>query len=63
MTKNCKECTDKTLEDYADLHLKYERALQHIVILNNCLDTKEELCNFYRNEYELLKEKMFRGKE
>lgn len=71
MTKNCKECESDIMDKYAaagvapatrsaeaDLEIKYERALQHILILNECLDTKEKLNEFYRREIEELENKV-----
>lgn len=41
--------------NYRELEIRYQQALQHIEILNKCLDVKEELNEFYRNEIEMLK--------
>lgn len=58
MTRNCKECESDIMDKYADLEIKYERALQHILILNECLDVKEKLNEFYRQEIEELQNKV-----
>jgi len=50
MTDKCKECEKEVISDMADLQMKYDRALKHIEILNDCLDTKERLNDFYRRE-------------
>lgn len=56
--KNCAECESKLIDDFADLQLKYDLAQRHIEILGKCLDVKEELCAFYRDENEQLKTKL-----
>lgn len=58
MTKDCKNCQSEVMDQYADLQLKYDLAQRHIRILGKCLDTKEELCAFYRDENEQLKTKL-----
>ena len=54
----CIECENNTLQDYADLAIKYDNAQRHIKILSECLDTKEELCAFFREQNEELKNKL-----
>ena len=44
--------------DFADLQMKYDKAERHIKLLNNCLDVKEKLCEFYRQENDELKAKL-----
>ena len=44
--------------DLADLQMKYDKAERHIKLLNSCLDVKEKLCEFYRQENDELKEKL-----
>lgn len=58
MSKKCSECESAIISDMADLQMKYDRALHHIEILNKCLDTKEELNEFFRQEIDELKNKM-----
>lgn len=54
----CDECENSALQDYAHLWLKYEDAQRHIKILSECLDAKEELCAFYREQNEKLENKL-----
>jgi hypothetical protein len=56
--KDCKNCQSEVMDHYADLQLKYDLAQRHIEILGKCLDVKEELCAFYRDENEQLKTKL-----
>ncbi len=58
MIDKCTECENKTMLEFADIAIKYDRALKHIEILNECMDTKEMLNEFYRQENEELKNKI-----
>ena len=44
--------------EFAELQLKYDLAQRHIKILTDCLDVKEQLCAFFREQNEQLKEKV-----
>lgn len=57
-SNKCAECENKAIQDYADLYIRYENAQRHIKILNECLDTKEDLCVFFREQNEELKNKI-----
>ncbi len=54
----CLECENNAMQNYADLAIKYENAQRHIKILNECLNTKEKLCAFFREQNEELKNKI-----
>ena len=58
MKKNCKECESDIMDKYADMAIKYERVKEQVRILEECLDTKEKLNEFYRQEIEELKTKL-----
>ena len=51
MKKNCKECE-------SDIMDKYDRAQEQIKLLTECMETKEKLNEFYRQEIEELKVKL-----
>lgn len=58
MKKNCKECESETMDKYADIAIKYDRAQEQIKLLTECMDIKEKLNEFYRQEIEELKVKL-----
>lgn len=58
MKKNCKECESDIVDKYADIAIKYDRAQEQIKLLTECMDTKEKLNEFYRQEIEELKVKL-----
>jgi hypothetical protein len=58
MTKNCKECESDIMDKYSDIAIKYDRAQEQIKLLTECMDTKEKLNDFYRQEIEELKVKL-----
>jgi hypothetical protein len=57
-TDKCTECEKEIVSDLADLQMKYDKAEKYIKLLNACLDVKEKLCEFYRQENGDLKEKL-----
>ena len=58
MKQDCKDCENKSLMEIAELQIKLDKAENHINILNRCLDVKEELCDFLRDENEELQNKL-----
>lgn len=55
---NCAECEKDILLKYSDLQIEYNKLENYNKLLENCLDIKEELCNFFRTENEELKNKL-----
>lgn len=53
---DCEMCD--YVDELTDLEMKYDLAQRHIKILTNCLDVKEQLCAFFREQNEQLKEKV-----
>ena len=58
MKKNCKECESDIMDKYSDIVIKYDRAQEQIKLLTECMDTKEKLNEFYRQEIDELKVKL-----
>lgn len=58
MAKNCTECESDIMDKYTDIAIKYDRAQKQIKLLTECMDTKEKLNEFYRQEIEELKVKL-----
>ncbi len=58
MTKNCKECESDIMDKYSDIAIKYDRAQQQIKRLTECMNVKEKLNEFYRQEIEEMKTKL-----
>jgi len=52
---DCTNCEAETMLEYASLALRLETAKRYNNILEKCLDTKDLLCNFYREENEQLR--------
>lgn len=46
------------MDKYADIAIKYDRAQEQIKLLTECMDTKEKLNEFYRQEIDELKVKL-----
>lgn len=55
---NCAECEKDIMLKYSDLSIEYNKLEKYNKLLENCLDIKEELNNFFRTENEELKNKL-----
>lgn len=58
MNKKCSECENEMMLKYADLEFKYTKATNYIVLLEKCLDVKDELCKALREDNEELRNKV-----
>lgn len=58
LQEKCRECENDTFLKNADLQIDYDKAQGYIKLLEKCLDVKEELLEYYRNENEELKNKV-----
>lgn len=58
MEDKCKNCENEIMLKYADLILKLDKAERYNKILENCLDTKDELCKILREDNEELRTKL-----
>lgn len=57
MKNNCTECENETMLKYSDLMVEHDKLKRYNKILNNCLDTKDELCKILREDNENLRYK------
>lgn len=58
MKQDCKDCENKSLMEVAELQIKLDKAENHIHLLTKCLEAKDELCDFLRDENEELQNKL-----
>lgn len=54
---DCTECENETMLKYSDLMIEYDKIKRWNKILNDCLDTKDELCKALREDNENLRYK------
>jgi hypothetical protein len=52
---DCKNCEAELMLEMASLTLRLDTSERYSNILTKCLDVKEQLCDFYREENEHLK--------
>lgn len=52
---DCQNCEAELMLELASINLRLDTANRYANILEKCLDVKEDLCNFYREENEQLK--------
>ena len=50
----CTECTEKVIQDYSDLLMKYEKLKEHSTIIGELENVERRLVNFLQEENETL---------
>ena len=50
----CTECTEKVIQDYSDLLMKYEKLKERSTIIGELENVERRLVNFLREENETL---------
>ena len=65
MENKCIECENENLLKVADLQIELDKIQKYAKLLENCLDSKEELNKVLRDDNEMLRNKLrnFRGEE
>lgn len=58
MKDKCIECEKELMLQYADLKIEYDKLKNYSKILEKCLDVKEELNEYLREENSTLKNKL-----
>lgn len=58
MADKCIECEKDIVLKYSDLHIEHIKLENYSKILERCLDVKEELNEYLREENEALKNKL-----
>ena len=58
MKNDCMNCEKEAILNYADMSIELDKSKKYCEILENCLDTKEELCKVLREENEILRNKL-----
>ncbi|MBQ2395932.1 MAG: hypothetical protein II304_02650 [Bacteroidales bacterium] len=64
MDEKCIDCQNDTLLKYSALYCDFEKSQRYNKMLENCLDTKDELCKVLREDNEQLRSllKIYKGK-
>lgn len=52
------ECTEKTIQDYSDLLMKYEKLKERSTIIGELENVERRLANFLQEENEILRNRI-----
>ena len=54
----CTECTEKVIQDYSDLLMKYEKLKERSTIIDDLENVERRLANFLQEENETLRNRI-----
>lgn len=54
----CTECTEKVIQDYSDLLMKYEKLKERSTIIDDLENVERRLVNFLQEENETLRNRI-----
>ena len=54
----CTECTEKVIQDYSDLLMKYEKLKERSTIIGDLENVERRLANFLQEENETLRNRI-----